>query len=179
MRLPAGARWPIVLVLVLSGVLAAGDASAASNQHQGTPRRIYVGTGFDRWVQSTTWFTLDDPEILGQWSTGDLLVATFSAESLCHAKVAGAYGWCSVRIVLTGLDAGSGLFPFTPDTGQYFAFDTADSTTYLYRSLSMTRYLQVPSDPHDRSVVWVQAAVNNPNIEFRLDDAVLTVQHAT
>jgi hypothetical protein len=180
---PVGRRWPVrwwsVLIacaVTLAGVFVAGYAAADANQKQGTPRRIYVSTGSNSWAQGTSWWSIAHPQVLGSWSAGDLLIATLSAESLCRAKVAGAYGWCNVRIRLIGLDAGSGNWAFGPDQGNGFAFDTADTTNHRYQSHAMTRYLTVPNHPLAAPLVYVEISVTSPDIEFRLDDIVLTVE---
>lgn len=176
-RLPV--RWWSALTacaVALAGVFVAGYAAADTNQKQGTPRTTFVSSGSNRCAQGTTWYTLSHPQVLGFWDRGDLLIATLSAGSLCRAKVAGASGWCNVRIVLVGVDAGSETFVFGPDGGTGFAFDTAITTDFSYQSHAMTRYLTVPNHPLYHPIVWVQIAVTSPDIEFRLDDIVLTVE---
>ena len=127
-----------------------------------------VANGTDATTNSTTFVSVPGasaPIVVppGQTAT---VVAVFTAESLCT----GASGWCSVRILVDGVEA-------SPAVGSTFAFDSNDDgtvTTASWESHSITRFATgIGAGTHTVTVErWVSAA----SVNFRLDDFTLVVQ---
>ena len=93
----------------------------------------------------------------------DVFLARFTAESACY----GATGWCSVRILLNGVE-------MAPAAASDFAFDSSDGNTETAASWEshaiersqtyQTSTLAIPV------TLQVQYMVTNPAMTFRLDD---------
>ena len=95
---------------------------------------------------------------------GSFIVATFSAESACY----NGSGWCSVRILIDGVEA-------EPVVGTDFAFDSTDGnreTAASWESHSMQRTRTVTTTA-THSVV-VQVAQVGAGVTARYDDWALT-----
>jgi hypothetical protein len=99
----------------------------------------------------------------------DLWNARFTAESVCT----GGAGWCSVRILLNGVE-------MDPVAGLDFAFDSTDGATEgaaSWEARAMERSKVFATGAAAGVVtVQVQYAVTNAALTFRLDDWHLAVE---
>jgi hypothetical protein len=105
-----------------------------------------------------------------------LIIATFTAESACSSPTLTTAGWCSMRILIDGVEG-------APVAGTDFAFNThelADEGPNSWESLSMTRWRRVTntSTVTLNVVVQVQGANTASMLIHRLDDWTLLVQAA-
>jgi hypothetical protein len=95
------------------------------------------------------------------------ILARFSAESACF----GGVGWCSVRILVDGVE-------MDPVVGTDFAFDSTNGgadTATSWESHSMDRSRIV--GPGNHTVVVQRAVVEGSTTNtFRLDDWSLTIE---
>jgi hypothetical protein len=97
--------------------------------------------------------------------TKALILARFTGESNCS----GGQGWCTVRILIGGLEA-------HPAAGKSFAFDGA-TMKGEYASHAVER-LRGPLGPGTYQVK-VQWAISQENLSFWLDDWLLVIERAT
>ncbi len=95
---------------------------------------------------------------------------TFSSESSCYGDPAVDAGWCSVRILVDGVEA-------APVLGNQYAFDSSDDGVEFessWESHAMQRAaFNLGAGSH---TVTVERAVTHPEISFWLFGWTLTVQ---
>jgi hypothetical protein len=103
-------------------------------------------------------------------NTTAMILARFTAESSCSAPGVAVQNWCSVRILVDGVEA-------QPAVGNNFAFDSTDEgneTVASWESHSVDRYAAgVGPGAHS---VTVQEAVTSAATVFQLDDWTLVVE---
>jgi len=113
---------------------------------------------------SSTWVDLPNASLQVGVGSGKqkYFIATFSGESSC----VGASGWCSVRILVNGVE-------MEPSVGSNFAFDsTATDNVDQWESHSMQRVMgPVGSGQHIVKVQMLQTS----SASFRMDDWTFTV----
>jgi hypothetical protein len=143
-----------------------GNASFINSNELET--KIATGTDFLQ-TNSTTYVELPGASATVTVPAGQssLIIASFTAESEC--AVGGGTGYCSVRILIGGLEA-------NPGAGSEFHFDSfgSGSATDFSEAHAMTRS-RGPLGPGTYAV-QVQATVSAANTTFVLDDWHLTVQ---
>jgi hypothetical protein len=156
-----------VAVGSVAPVSAATTESAAAGFHQIKKVREKVATQ----TNSTTWVNVPGASAVfySPANHRDLWNARFTAESACY----GGAGWCSVRILLNGVE-------MEPSSGTDFAYDSTDANTKSsssWQSHAMERSRPFLSGLIGQFVtVQVQYAVTNAAITFRLDDWHLAVE---
>ena len=158
-------RVAVIAIAAVALVLAgAGVAVAATTVKSGTTvTRVAVLTENVASVYSGGAFvTIGSQGIFA--GAGSVIVATFSAESACYNAV----GYCSVRILIDGVEA-------EPVAGLDFAFDSTDAnreTSQSWESHSMQRTRAVAATG-GHSVV-VQVAQVGAGVFSRYDDWTLS-----
>lgn len=163
LHLKFGRRAAVVaLATAILGVgVGAGVAVAATTAHSGTSvTRVSVLTqNAATLYSSTAWTTVGS---VGVYATaGQFIDARFTAESACYGATS---GWCSVRILIDGIEA-------EPAVGTDFAFDDAGTATG-WESHSVERVHTVTTS--GTHTVTVQAASVSGALTDRLDDWTLT-----
>jgi len=166
----------------VTGTCAAGTAVRVVNS-DGSVACQPVGTGAAAWgvarQTSTTEQVTPVPVFLdlpGASATisvpgpgNALVLARFSAESACYQSGGGGANWCSVRILVDGVE-------MDPASGFDFRFDTTDDRPVASReSHSMDRSLVIGPGTHTVVVQW---GVAFTGAEFWLDDWSLTIERA-
>jgi len=149
-------------------VLMAGTALAVLTfQVGGTTTRQYLRTNDQPWTVPVvnSWQQVPGSGISFPVGGGTrrLVVASFSAESLCTGP-----GWCSVRILVSGP---GGVRELAPQSGIDYAYDT-DGDSWEQHEVTRS------SDGYLRSGnyrLWVEAQRVNSSF-FRLDDSHLRVE---
>lgn len=151
-----------VAALILGGGV--GVAAAATTAHSGTSiTRVSIATSGDAVIYtSTAWTNVGTTYVYAM--AGQTIDARFTTESACY----GTSGWCSVRIVIDGIEA-------EPAVGTDFAFNSLGSSSG-WESLSVERVLTAPSTA--THTVTVQAAAVGANSD-RLDDWLLRADVVT
>lgn len=169
MKLIAHLRGRVATValatLAAVGLAGGGVAVAATTGHTATTvNRLAVTTQNTATVYSgTTWTTVGGLRIYAR--AGQFVTATFTAESACIGPVG---GWCSVRILIDGVEA-------EPVSGTDFAFDDAGGAS-SWESHSVARVRTVTTTGFH--TVVVQATEIGP-VQERLDDWTLQALTAT
>jgi hypothetical protein len=149
-----------VIVGIVAGLLAmSAVAIAASNAFQSKGiNNVRVKTETSPYVTSSTaWVSLPGGSLAMSVPNGKqkLFIAEFDAESYCQ----GGSGWCSVRILVNGVE-------MHPASGGDFAFDTVDTDGYEAHAMTRT---YGPLGPGQHTF-QVQVKTNNAATDFRLDD---------
>lgn len=158
-------RIAVIAVAAAAVVLGgAGIAVAAATSKSGTSvTRVSVLTENAATIHvGTTFTTLGTSGVFA--GAGSFIVATFSAESACY----GGSGYCSVRILIDGIEA-------EPVAGADFAFDSTDAnreTAASWESHSMQRTRTVTATGF-HSVI-VQVAQLGVSVTARYDDWTLS-----
>lgn len=160
-------RATIVVAATAALILGVGGyAVAASTSKAGTVvTRVSAVTNDTAAVYTgPTWQNVGSTAIYA--TSGSFLVATFSGESACY----GAAGWCSVRILVDGVEA-------DPVVGTDFSFNSTDngtetSSSWESHSIQRTKALTTIGS---HSVV-AQSYATVATISHRLDDWTLTVE---
>jgi hypothetical protein len=145
---------------IVVGLLAmSAIAIAASNSFQSKGiNNVRVKTQTSAYsTNSTSWVAVPGASLAMAVPSGKqkLFIAEFDAESYCQ----GGTGWCSVRILVDGVE-------MHPASGGDFAFDSVD--TDAWESHAMTRTYG-PLGPGQHTF-QVQVKVNNAATSFRVDD---------
>jgi hypothetical protein len=154
------------LVLAAAGALLVGTAVTAAAVPVGkagtsVSRVSIVTEATDSTYTSSAFTTVGSTTIAA--GAGSHLLARFTAESKCS----GGSGWCSVRILVDGIEA-------DPAVGTNYAFDaTDDSDDGSYGGHSVERAFTVSSG--GTHTVTVQAAIGFGNPDLWLDDWTLSV----
>jgi hypothetical protein len=94
-----------------------------------------------------------------------LVNVRFSAESYCFGSSAGVGNWCSVRILVDGIE-------MLPNSGGDFAFDARGVADDFWEGHAMERTILLRGGTHSITVQW---AVTSSAVTFRLDDWTLAV----
>lgn len=167
--------WRLGTVIAATALVTAGTqyAVASSGDDAGTEAQTTVSAalGAQRVVvvredaastsSSTSFATLASAPVTIPAGQRGLLVARFSAESLCS----GSTGWCSVRILVDGTE-------MVPQSGTDFAFDSPGDT---WESHAVERvWSGTAAGTH---TVTVQQAVVAGATSLRLDDWVFDVAY--
>ncbi len=149
-----------LITAVLGAAAVTGVATAAVIGHAGTSiTRVSVVTqDAAALYSSTSWTNVGSTSIYA--TSGQFIVARFTAESACYGSTS---GWCSVRILVDGVEA-------EPVVGTDFAFNDAGSAS-SWESLSVERVHTV-SATGSHTVVVQAASVGS--LTDRLDDWTLT-----
>ena len=158
-----GCRAALVAA-AMSVTLFAGTAAAQGPYvGSGTAANTYSGPVWADLPNAQIW--VDVPP-----GTSKLILATFSAESVCHGTPS---GWCSVRILINAAEG-------APAVGNDFAFDSNDSGTEggsSWESHSLQRYRWVYNPSLDATLwvpVVVQRYTTDEALYLRLDDWTLS-----
>jgi hypothetical protein len=169
-------RWTFSLAVGAAGLLVAGVAIAVPiTKSGGAINQVRVVTERDTFdTQSEAFVDVPGATVnINAPTAGALLLMRFSGESVCARGSGTGVDYCSVRILVDGVEA-------DPAVGVNFAFHTVIGTTTLNgESHSMDRSRRVGSGAH---TVQVQARVvdvnNDSDIVFFLDDWSLTVERS-
>lgn len=163
LRLKSGRRRAAVVAALAAAILGVGVgvAAAATTGHSGTSiTRVSVLTqNAAALYTSTAWTNVGSVGVFA--GPGQFIDARFTAESACYGAAA---GWCSVRILIDGVEA-------EPVVGTDFAFDDAGPAT-AFESHSVERVHTVTTS--GTHTVTVQAASVGGTLTDRLDDWTLT-----
>jgi hypothetical protein len=138
-----------------------------------TPIAVKVARGPDATeINSTAWVNLPGATLkfTVPAKQTNLFTARYTGESVC----VGPSGWCSVRILVNGLEA-------APIVGTDFAFDSTDDGAASpggWKSHAVDRSKVVTNNGAAPITVTliVQFTVTDPTIDFRLDDWQFTVE---
>lgn len=171
MNLKQFLRRPVVIAVAAAAILitGAGVAVAATTVRAGTSvTRVTVLTQDAAAVYaSASWTTIGSEALYA--TAGSFIVTTFTAESACY----GGSGWCSVRILVDGVEA-------QPAVGTDFAFDStnggADGAS-SWESHSVQRTQTVGTSAGH--TVTLQVATVGGGVVDRLDDWTLTSMAVT
>lgn len=174
--LPAAfAPRPIMATLLLGLIATLGGQVPLSAQTTVTATTLRAIKGVRQTIATSTssmnWVNL--PGAVATFTvpanSRDVFIARFTAESVCSGEV----GWCSVRILLNGVE-------MDPVVGTDFAFDSTDAGTAnasSWESHSVERSATMASSSVAvTAVLQVQYAVAGSGVTFRLDDWHFTVQ---
>jgi len=158
----------IITVLVLIALGMATPAVAAVTHTAKAVTRITVVTENSPHSTSSTSF-VDLPGALvginvpaGKFQ---LVQVRFSGESYCFGSTTLAGNWCSIRILVDGVE-------MLPNVGSNFAFDSNGAADDFWEGNAMERTLVVRGGAH---VIRAQWSVNNAGVSFGLDDWTFTV----
>src|SRR4051794_13715508 len=161
-RLKSGRRRAVVIAALTAGILGvgAGVAAAATTGHTGTSiTRVSILTqNAAALYTGTAWTTVGSVGVFA--GPGQFIDARFTAETACYGANS---GWCSVRILVDGLEA-------EPTVGTDFAFDDAGIASG-WESHSVERVRTVTTS--GTHTVTVQATEIG-GLTNRLDDWTLT-----
>jgi len=162
LRLKSGRRRAVVIAALAAGLLGvgAGVAAAATTGHSGTSiTRVSVLTqNAAALYTGTAWTNVGSVGVYA--GPGQFIDARFTAETACYGATS---GWCSVRILIDGVEA-------EPAVGTDFAFDDAGTATG-WESHSVERVRSVTTS--GTHTVTVQATEIG-GLTNRLDDWTLT-----
>ncbi len=154
-----GKRLTIIGGIVVGLLAISAVAIAATNSFQSKGiNNVRVKTDTNAYsTSSTSWVSLPGGSVALSVPNGKqkLFIAEFDAESYCQS----GSGWCSVRILVDGIE-------MHPASGGDFAFDSVD--TDRYESHAMTRTYG-PMGPGQHTF-QVQLKVNDAATQFRVDD---------
>jgi hypothetical protein len=165
-------RWRIG-VAVLATLIVGGAVSVALAVTNVTSGGAIGAVKVKRSTDAITTTSITDVDVPGASTTirvpsghKGLILARFSAESLCDGGTAG--NWCSLRILVGGVEA-------QPAAGLNFAFDTDVASDDIWEGHSMDRSRVVGAGLKTVKVQW---AVTDAATTFRLDDWSLTVERS-
>jgi hypothetical protein len=168
-----------VVALATAGIVIVGVADIAratlSSHVAGSVKQLLVKSSTDPFATESTSFTgVPGTQTQVNVATGAtmLLDIRYTAESVCVQPNQVTNGYCSVTIVVDGVQA-------EPASGSDFAFDSTDKGREGPGSLeghAMERSLVVGQGAH---VVQVLARVVNGATQFQLDDWHLAIDVAS
>lgn len=154
-----GKRLTIVGGIVVGLLAMSAIAFAASNTFVTNGiNNVRIKTETNEFTtSSTSWVTLPGAAFNMAVPNGlqKTFIAEFDAESYCQS----GSGWCSVRILVDGVE-------MHPASGGNFAFDSVDTDRYESHAMSRT-YGPMSSGQHSFEV---QVKTNDPDTLFWLDD---------
>jgi hypothetical protein len=165
--------------LVILGGVASGAFATITTNSGGTKTYSYVVRQDAATTTSSTSFVTIPGAVAPVTVSdgGDLIIASFTAESACYSSSTAAR-WCSVRLILVNRSNGA-VTQMLPASGIDFAFDSTNlgrETSASWQGHSMDRAYRIGNGSY---YVIAQQAVTSTSTVLRLDDWMLSVEKST